>query len=117
VLVVIAAKNQLRTWNNQDGIFLVIDVLGDKAIIADGKHRKYVDIEVINSRSKITDLVKTGDLRFWSVSTTNSIHAFMIVSVRADKRGGIFCDILDESKLYVISLGSLLLASELLNAQ
>jgi hypothetical protein len=41
----------------------------------------------------------------------------MIVSVRADKRGGIFCDILDESKLYVISLGSLLLASELLNAQ
>jgi hypothetical protein len=41
VLVVIAAKNQLRTWNNQDGIFLVIDVLENmlilKLLIADQK--------------------------------------------------------------------------------
>jgi hypothetical protein len=93
----------------------LIDTTGDRSTIADGKARRYVDTADIINRSKVSDTVKPGDLRHWSVSEqSDSVRTFMIVTVRSDDKGGIVCDIMDEDKLFVMSLGSVLLVSDLL---
>lgn len=109
-------KNQLRTWNDRDGMFLVLDVIDDRVVIANGKYKEYACLADVIQKSKVSDVVKLGELRHWSISSSQSDgHAFIVVCIRSDVRGGIVCDILDAGKLYVISLGSLLLVSELLN--
>ena len=109
-------KNQLRTWNDRDGMFLVLDVIEDRVVIANGKYKEYARLADVIQKSKASDVVKLGELRHWSISSTQSVgHAFIVVCIRSDARGSIVCDILDGGKLYAISLGSLLLVSELLN--
>jgi len=109
-------KNQLRTWNDRDGMFLVLDVIEDRVVIANGKYKEYARLADVIQKSKASDVVKIGELRHWSISSTQSDgHAFIVVCIRSDARGGIVCDILDGGNLYAISLGSLLLVSELLN--
>ena len=109
-------KNQLRTWNDRDGMFLVIDVIEDRVLISNGKYKEYAHLSDVIQKSNTSDAVKIGELRHWSISSTQSGgHTFIVVCIRSDARGGIVCDILDRGNLYARSLGSLLIVSELLN--
>ena len=106
-------KKQLRLWKNSNsGAFLVVDVDKFDVVIADGKCRKIVSLATIVEKSYPYEALKLGDLRKWSAD--GEPHVFVVVDMDADESGNVICRILNSGKMYNMSLGSLILVSDLL---
>jgi hypothetical protein len=103
---------QLRCWDDHvSGLFLIINVQDDFVIIADGSRIKTYDHKEVTNFSSISDLTHIGELRIWNGSFT-SPRTFVIIDVKATKKGALLCDLLDEGKIVRVSLGSMLMMSE-----
>jgi len=103
---------QLRCWDDHvSGLFLIISVRDGLVIVADGNQIKTYDHKEVTNFSSISDLTYIGELRIWNGSFTSS-RTFVIIDIKATKKGALLCDLLDEGKIVRISLGSVLMSSE-----
>jgi len=103
---------QLRRWDDHvSGLFLIINVQDGLVIVADGNHIKTYEHKEVTNFSSISDLTYIGELRIWNGSFTSS-RTFVIIDIKATKKGALLCDLLDEGKIVRISLGSVLMSSE-----
>jgi hypothetical protein len=106
------AAGQLRRWDDHvSGLFLIINVQDGLVIVADGNHIKTYEHKEVTNFSSISDLTYIGELRIWNGSFTSS-RTFVIIDIKATKKGALLCDLLDEGKIVRISLGSVLMSSE-----
>ena len=105
------AIGQIRRWDDHiSDLFLIIDVQDELVIIADGRHKKACNREDVTNFSSISELIHAGELRAWNGDAGDK--TFIVIGIKATKKGALICDVLDNEKIISISLGSVLMMSE-----